>query len=89
MITYKLPIGTAITRFNLRSRIWYNINTTREAVYTEKELGNSWFDAGDMYYVIRIPLTDGFDRIKVCRNDLKEVETPVNWLARVLSDSHM
>lgn len=74
---YKLVVGCRILRYRTRTAQWASIRTTREVTYTEKELGMEFTSPeGYVYYTIRIPTTDGFDRIRVFKSLLIPVETP-------------
>lgn len=70
---YKLPIGKAIIR-RAGENQWDIIETIKEVVYTQEELGELKIDSLSMpHYIISIPLTDGYNSIKVYEKDLYEI----------------
>lgn len=80
---YKLPIGSRITRYTIaianQHPSGHNIFTTKEVTYTEIELGPKHInvvEGFETYYTISIPVTDGYNMIKVYRKDLVDIEMP-------------
>lgn len=64
-------MGTNISRYSVKHG-WQLVKTTREAVYTMAEMG-PLYDSSKIriaYFIVHIPLNDGYDRIKVFRKDL-------------------
>lgn len=76
---YVLSTGTKISRYNWRQRSWGHFVTTKEAIYTENDLGtlHQNLEGCPHYYLVTID-TDKYDELLIFKDDL----APTPWLIK-------
>lgn len=69
---YKLPIGSIISRYHHKEEMWHAFATTKEVIYfgTELNLYSPSIGPDSEIYITMIPLTDGYNSLRIWKSDL-------------------